>query len=221
MSLDPGYVSSLGVVDTGGNQRKLSALFTETFTNPATADADGLLLAAAGPDTTTATYRADDDTLDGALNVASVVLFAHPRNVVIVVDHASAVVALSGVITGTDLHGDTLTEAWSVTAGTTQKTFTGSKAFKTITQITVIAAADASLDTVTIGTGVVFGLSVKCSVASAVKEYSEGSLVTNGVIVAGSSLAAADARGTYAPNAAPDGAKDYVVTYITEHPEQS
>jgi hypothetical protein len=47
----------------------------------------------------------------------------------------------------------------------------------------------------------------------------DGAVVTTeGLLVAASSVSTADRRGTYAPNAAPDGAKDFVVYYISDDP---
>jgi len=126
---------------------------------------------------------------------------------------------MSGTITGTDWFDKAQTESWSVTAGTTSKTFTGAKAFKTVTSITETVAADASANTIISGTGTKLGVSSPVSVASAVKEIVDGSVVTNGTIVAASTSASADPRGTYSPNTAPDGAHDYTIYYLSDSPE--
>jgi hypothetical protein len=143
----------------------------------------------------------------------------YPRNVVITVTHATAVVAMSGTITGTDLAGKNISEDWAVTAGTTTKTFTGKKAFKTVTGITETVAADASANSIIAGTGVVLGLNSPLSVASAVKEVAAGSVVTNGTFVKASAAATDDPHGTYSPNTAPNGTNDYEAWYISNYPE--
>lgn len=210
--------SYLNVRALRGNSKKQiipSAICKQTWTDPVAADDDGFSashLGAASAGTTSM-------TLGGALATGGVGINAHPRNVVITVTHASSVVAMSGVITGTDIHDQVQTEAWSVTATGTSKVFTGKKGFKTITGITQVIVADASGNTVIAGSGVVFGLLVMNAVASAVKEVAAGSVVTNGVMVAASSASTADPRGTYAPNTAPDAANDYTVWHLSDSPE--
>ena len=189
-----------------------SRVFKDSWTNPITLDADGYSVSHAGAGSASTRNM----TLGGALTTGGVGIADFARNVVITVTHASAVVAMSGVITGTDIFGNTITEAWSVTAGTTSKTFTGKKGFKTVTSISETVAADASANSIVAGTGVVFGLSAPLAVASALKETSAGSVVTNGVFVAASVAATDDAQGTYAPNSAPNGSTSYVVWYLSD-----
>jgi hypothetical protein len=160
-------------------------------------------------------------TLNGSLVAGGIGRPAPARNVVITVTHASAVVAMSGVITGLNRAGNNVSEAWSVTAGTTSKTFTGAVAFSRVDSITETIAADASANTIIAGTGVKLGLGSAASVASLVKETSAGSVVTNGTLVAASSAANADSSGTYAPNTVPDGAVDYEIWYISNQPSQT
>lgn len=211
-------VGSLLVPDNGVAGRvvvdraKTITTASDAWVNPAAASANAILTTTAGPNNTTS-----NPTLNGALASGGVATIPHARNVVITVTHASAVVALSGVITGTDIRGNAITESWAVTAGTTSKTFTGKKGFKTVTNVSVIASSDASSDSIVIGTGVVFGLSQRLVEAGAVvKEVVDGSVVTNGTFVGTSVAAADDAFGTYSPNTAPDGAHDYTVYYLTD-----
>lgn len=231
MPLPTGYPTLFGFV-VKNKPRKYAIVYLQTLTNPLTASITRFLTTSAGPNTTTITYarsgypnRAalgytvfDGAGADGNNDSATAPM---PRNVVITVTHASAVVALSGVIAGVDLYGEALTEAWSVTAGTTSKTFTGKKAFARVDTVTVVAASDASADTVKIGTGVVLGLDVLCDIASLVKEVSGGSVVTNGTVVAQSTASTDDRRGTYSPNSAPNGSTTYVIAYISSQPEYS
>lgn len=215
MPLPFGYQSVRSFRSKGGNLITPDAIIHQTWTDPLTADADGFSASHAGAGAAGTTSM----TLGGATTTTGVGINPHPRNVVIVVTHASAVVAMSGVITGTDIHDNVITEAWSVTTGTTSKTFTGKKGFKTVTSITEVVVADASANSIIAGQGVVFGLSSPTSVPSAVKEMADGSLATNGTVVAASAASTADSRGTYAPNAAPDGAKDYTIWFISASPE--
>lgn len=211
MPLSRSYISNRAFRAASGARIVPSAIIKETFTNPATADTDGFSEIHAGADAAGTTEAPLDGDLAGVNPV--------PRNVVITVTHASSVVAMSGVITGTDVNGEVITEAWSVTATGTSKTFTGAVAFKTVTSVTEVVAADASANSIIVGQGVKFGLATKAAIASIVKEVSAGSIVTNGTLVAASSSANADRRGTYAPNTAPDGTKTYVIYYLSDDPE--
>jgi len=219
MPLDPSYISTRSFRAAKGRGRLItpSALLKQTWTDPITADTDGFSASHAGAGAAGTTSM----TLGGALCTSGVGINGHARNVVITVTHATSVVAMSGTITGTDIYGQVQTEAWSVTATGTSKTFTGAKAFKTITSITEVVAADASANTIIAGTGTKLGLESPCAVASAVKEVAAGSVVTNGTVVAASSVSTADPRGTYSPNTAPDGSNDYTIWYISDNPESA
>jgi hypothetical protein len=194
-----------------------SGLIHEIFTNPPAAVANGYSVAHAGA----AAAGTRDMVLGGSLTSGGVGKPTFGRNVVITVTHASAVVAMSGTIYGTDVAGKPLEEAWAVTAGTVSKTFTGKKAFFTVSRITETIAATAAANTIVAGTGAVLGLLAKASVPSPVKEVFNGAVVTNGVLAKGSAVATEDPLGTYAPNTAPDGAHDYEVWYISDNPADS
>ena len=211
MPLARSYISNRGFIGNSGARFTPIALIRQAWTNPTTADTDGFSASHAGAGAAGTTNM----TLGGALAGKN----TYARNIVITVTHGSAVVAMNGIITGTGIDGKNLTEAWSVTAGTTSKTFTGKKAFKTVTSITETIAATAAANTIIAGDGVVFGLSTMCDIPSAVKEMAAGSLVTNGTIVAASTASTADPRGTYAPNSAPNGTNDYIVYFLSSNPE--
>lgn len=217
MPLPTGYVTSRGL-NIRGKQLLFSALFKQSWVNPAAVDPDGYKTTFAGPNTTTVEFTPASG-LNGALVVAGSAKPDFHRNVVITVTHATAVVAESGVIEGFDPNGDFISEAWSVTAGGTSKVFTGLKSFAAITKVTVTAATDASANSNTIGTGQVFGLDARLSVASAVKERVDGAIVTTGTLVVAGTASTADPRGTYSPATAPDGAHDYEVWVISDDPE--
>lgn len=191
-----------------------SLLVRQNFTNPVAADPDGFIDDVLGPDAAgTVTYEPGDvgwGILTGNLDFA--------RNVIAVVTHASSVVAMTILVTGLDQYGRTITETLAITATGTSKTATGVKAFKSVTSIAVTVAADASANTMNIGTGKTFGLAFKSVLASLVKELAIGSIVTNGVVVAASDVSSADLRGTYTPNGTPDGSNDWSVWYIVDDP---
>lgn len=217
MPLPSNYLSARAVRTKGGARILPAAVVYESFVDVLAKDADGYSVSHAGAGAAGTTNM----TLGGARTVAGVGVATHPRNVVITVTHGSAVVAMSGVITGLDLNGNNLSEAWAVTAGTTSKTFTGKKAFKKITGITEVVAADASANSIVAGDGDVLGLTAACSCVSAVKEVAAGSVVTNGTFVNASTASTDDPRGTYAPNSIPNGTNDYEVWYLSNSPEQS
>lgn len=153
---------------------------------------------------------------DGALGAAATP--DYPRNVVVTVTHATAVVALSGVIAGVDGYGRAITEAWSVTATGTTKTYTGAKAFARVDSLSIVSVADATADTIKLGTGAVLGLKYPMTVAKLLAEIDSGTVVTNGVIVAGLAGATTDKQGTYAPNGAPNSTKTYTIWYLSDDP---
>lgn len=213
MPLPNNYAGSQRVNARSNRVINLSTIYHQAWVDPATIVTNGVSVSAAGPNTT---------SMDAVI-VGGKVVFDYPRNVVITVTHGSAVVALSGVISGLDLDLKPMTEAWSVTAGGTTKTFTGKKAFKIVTGVTVVAVADASLDSVVIGNGKVLGLDVKAAAPqiTLLKEYENGAAPTAGVLVAGSSAATDDPRGTYTPNSALNGALDFDIYFMTDDPWNS
>lgn len=197
-------------------------MYHQKWVNPAAGSTNAFKTTFAGPNTQT--FEFGPSPLTGFNGTLSTGYVDFPRNVVITVTHGSSVVAESGVITGIDQYGQALTEAWSVTAGGTSKTFTGKKAFARVTSITVTAVSDASANSNVLGTGNILGIEVNSTVGgtgAALKELSGGSLVTNGVFVAQSTAATDDRRGTYAPNTTPNGATTYEVWVISDSPETS
>jgi len=207
MPLPAGYIRQNPIQSRRGRNIATAQIVKETITDAAAPDLDILVAEHAGADAAGTTSM----TMASTTNDVA-------RNVVVTVTHASSVVAMSGVITGTDVYGKAQTEDWSVTATGTSKTFTGKKGFKTVSGITEVVAADASDNTIKAGTGKVFGLRNKASVASLIKEVAGGSVVTNGTLAAASAVATDDPRGTYAPNGTPDGSADYVLYYIVDDP---
>lgn len=120
-------------------------------------------------------------------------------------------------VTGKDMYGRTMVEQSA--SGTS---FTGKKAFKTITSVTFSAAVTGA----TVGTASVLGLPVYVPNTSMVlKESADGAAATAGTLVAGLTLATkptattADNRGTYAPNSAPNGSIAFNLLVALPDPE--
>lgn len=188
----------------------VATILKDSWTDVAAGSTTAFLSAGqAGPNATTTTVT----TFDGALSTGVIPVM---RNVVVTVAHGSSVVACNGTITGKDKYGRTVTEDWSVTAGTTSKTFTGAVAFKEVTSITITSASNATANTITFGTGNKLGLSFPAAAPKIIAETEDGTTPTAGTLVAASSSAGADRRGTYAPNSTPNGSKDFVVWYLVE-----
>lgn len=112
-------------------------------------------------------------------------------------------------VRGTDMYGKAMTE--SSASGIS---FTGVKAFKTVTSISV----SADVTGLTVGTGTAIGLPVHLPNANMIlKENLNGAAATAGTTVAALALTTkptattADIRGTYTPASAADGSKAYTL----------
>lgn len=165
--------------------------------NPVAADADGIVVSSSLNTGVAATLAAS--TLDV------------PRNVVAAWTNTAVI-----TVKGTDVYGAAMTE--SSASGTS---FTGKKAFKTITSVTV----SANVTGLTVGWGDVLGLPVFLpSVAHIVNEIQDSAIATAGTTVAGIRTAAGstattgDVRGTYDPNAACDGGKVFELLVMLPDP---
>lgn len=164
--------------------------------SPIAADADGICASQA-------ITAAGTGTIAGALASGGAAdLGLTGRNVVAAWTNTAVI-----TVTGTDMHGNAMKE--SSASGTS---FTGKKAFKTVTAVTVSADVTGA----TVGTGDVLGLPVRLPVTSAVLiELENGAAATAGTKVAAlavgtpSTATTADVRGTYDPNSACDGSKGF------------
>ena len=135
--------------------------------------------------------------INGALATDGVATFETPRNVV-----AAWTTAAIMTVTGTDQYGEVMVEASA--SGTSH---TGTKAFKTITQVIFSATVTGA----TVGEGVVLGLPHLIALRGQIISTAEGGAVT---FVAGDDTAATattgDVRGTVAFADAPDGVRHYM-----------
>lgn len=148
--------------------------------------------------------------INGALAAGGVATLDVPRNVVAAWTGAAVL-----TVTGTDEYGNVMRE--SSASGVS---FTGAKAFKTITGITV----SANVTGLTVGTGVRLGLPVFLSNASEIlRELQDGAAATAGTVVPGDTAVATattgDVRGTYVANSAPNGTLRFEVIAALRSPE--
>jgi len=223
MGLPDGYVGINNVVTRYGRHVSLPSVVYKKWTNPAVLDVDAYLIAvvmAAAAGTTT--WWALDGTLTGVSCVAGICKPDVPRNVVITVTHGSSIIACAGVVAGTDVNDQAITEAWTVAATGTSTTWTGAKAFKTITSITAVVGADAHTNTIVIGTGKVLGLDIRVSTTMKLLDYYDAAVSsTASALVAASIVATADAIGTYTPYNTVQTGHTYEVAYLSVDPQDS
>jgi hypothetical protein len=185
-------------------------MFTDIFENVPTADDDGILTSF-----NTAVTAQTFTTFNGALASGGAIVFAIPRNVVIVLSNNANHDLGDATIVGTDINGAPQTEVISC-RNDGNATEVGVKAFRTITSYTHPLGAGTA-GTVTVGTGTKLALRKKPLVAAGaiVKgiEISAGTYVTNGTLVIPST---AGANGTYSPNTAPNNTNDYAIQYALD-----
>lgn len=167
---------------------------------PATADADG---ACASQSVTGAAAA----LINGALASGGVATFDVPRNVVGAWTGTAVL-----TVKGTDENGQAITE--SSASGTSM---TGKKAFKTVTSV----VPSANITGATVGTGDVLGLPFFLPAGGYVlKELEDGAATTAGTLVAGvqtePTATTGDVRGTYDPNSACDGDKNFSLLVAIE-----
>ncbi|TWA89579.1 hypothetical protein [Bradyrhizobium stylosanthis] len=136
----------------------------------------------------------------GTLNGTTAGVADVPRNVVAAWTNSAVI-----TVRGTDEYGNAMTE--SSASGTS---FTGKKAFATVTSVKVSADVTGA----TVGFGNVLGLPIALPEANLiVKELQDGAAPTAGTTVAQDQATATattgDVRGTYTPNATPDASKSF------------
>lgn len=141
-------------------------------------------------------------TVNGALAASGVATTPTPRNVVAAWTNTAVI-----TVYGYDQFGKYMIE--SSGSGTS---FTGKKAFARVTNFTV----SANVTGLTVGTGVVLGLPVFLpGTGHAIRELQDGATPTAGTFAAGdltkATATTGDVRGTWAPNAAPNGTRSYQV----------
>lgn len=176
------------------------------MTNPVASDTAGLRVATASAATTQTVLAA------ALLAPGIAAILAFPRNVNFTVAGGTAAHApTAGVIVGTDIDGNALTETVVITASA--GTYAGAKAFKTITSISLTGGTGVGA-TVAIGFAKVFGLPAKIKERAGrravIQETSAGTVVTNGTFATPTT---SPPYGSWSPNTNPDGSVDYSATY--------
>lgn len=181
----------------------LLSLVVVEYTNPVAAAPAGL---AAGALSTVAVQ-----TVTSFLAPGKAALLADGRNVTFTTAGSGTPgdAPPSALVTGTGMDGKPQTETIAVPQTATISA--GVKPFKTITSV-VYAAGVGPAATVSIGFGVLLGLPVPMKTRAGLagsgglwREIAVGAVVTNGVVSA--------ANGTYSPNTAVDGTRDYAIYY--------
>lgn len=147
--------------------------------------------------------------INGSLAAGGVATFDQPRNVVAAWTGTAVL-----TVTGYDEYGNLVKE--SSASGTS---FTGKKAFKRVTGVSVSADVTGA----TVGSGNVLGLPAFLSdIGRVTRELQDGVAATAGTVVKGDRTTATattgDVRGTYTPNASPDGAKAFTLFLALDHP---
>jgi hypothetical protein len=214
---------------------------------PAVADADFLVNAATGnelPNNETVTYTTATDgttpldtaapapstiTLPDRVSTASVWALDVPRNLVAVVTHQTAVVAMTVTVHGYDQYYRAMSELFTVTAGDASKTVTGKKAFAYVKSIVLTAAGNAEANTLNLGTGSKLGLPYLLTAVGDVLAASLGgvqelvNVSSNATLVVGdatspATTATGDVRGTCTFNGTLNDTAEAVVWMHVQNP---
>lgn len=146
-------------------------------------------------------------TLAQTINGAAVGVFDCPRTMQFVSANAGDTTQ-TVAIQGYDIYDQKVAETITLN-GTT--IVTSKKALKAVTQMAISAATAGN---VTVGTSTTLGLPLALIKAvQLIKEGQDGAVATAGTLVAADqstpTATTGDVRGTYVPNAAPDGSKGY------------
>lgn len=178
-------------------------IVVEEFTNPAAAGAALISTAAASQ---LAAGRS-------ATLLALAAAISPPRNITVTTaGDTPADAPATALVTGTDINGDVMTETLNIPQ--TATIAVGAKAFASVTSI-VEAAGQGTDATMSYGIGALIGLGKKAAVrgglVALVKEIAAGSLApTVGTFAV---PATGVPHGTYSPNSAADGSRDYCLYY--------
>lgn len=166
--------------------------------------------------TTTAVLAATNIAAAGATVVDGITQPDVPRALSLTVGGTAASVQGSGItVTGTNIEGKVLTEVFIPTTGATG-TINGTKAFKTVTSVTVPAQVGSGV-TVAVGTRNILGINHRLfNQNTTVKVFAATTL--NGALTmqAQPTVVASEAeleRNTVAPATTPDGTTFYIIAY--------
>ena len=182
---------------------------------PIVGDVDALIKAATStelPNAETVTYTFPHASASPQDGVNLTGIMDVPRNITAAVTHSSSIVAMTILITGTDVYGVAMTELMTVVATGTSAAYNGKKAFKTVTSIAMTAVGDAEANTVGMGFGDVLGIPYVLTDESDVLGFYAGtteeklaSVFVGAVATNPATNATGDTRGTVNPNTTLDG----------------
>lgn len=159
-------------------------------------------------------------TINGAKAAGGVAPLGAPtgRNVNVVSTNAGDTTQ-TVTIRGLDIYGNRVQQTLTLNGTTTVQ---GTKAFATVTSVTVSAALAGNLS---VGDGTVLGLPAYLSNSTFIlRETQDGAVASAGTVVAGlgittkASATNGDVRGTYAPASAPDGSRAYALVVALPEP---
>lgn len=167
---------------------------------PVVADADGVIDGAS-------IASALDKSATGIIAGHRDLMGRYGRNLTIVLSGAGTPAV---TIHGLDYLGQPMSETFEGN-GTTP--VAGNKAFKEVTSITSAAVSATTID---VGYGTKLGLPYAIGALAATDQYMDGVVATAGTFAAAvltdpQTATTGDPRGTYIPNTAPNGARDYVL----------
>lgn len=149
-------------------------------------------------------------TLNGTLVTGGVAAMDVPRTLQFVSSNAGDT-SQTVTITGLDEYGATTVETITLNGTTSVKS---AKALKSVSQLTASAALAGNI---TVGASNVLGLPIAIykSAVQVLKESQDGATATAGTfvdaVVSTPSATTGDVRGTYLPNATPDGSKGFLL----------
>lgn len=215
------FVSSAGLNPQAGLQpadmgRALAAycpIVCDEFTAPPTKTDNAFLLVKNSLTTTAVTYSAAAGTLDGSVGAAAMIT---PRNVILTTAGADSNFTGSDavVITGLDVNGAVISETLTITNAGSPGVFTGAKAFIQVTSIVFPAMGTHTDGTVKVGFGDIVGfrhkLQKRAGRVCVLQENEAASVVTTGTFA---DAATGLPNGTYLAANAPNGSRNYAVTY--------
>ena len=189
-----------------------SLLWSREFTNPAVADVDAFVLAVTPPESGDGELVYEVGTNVPLNGVVASGAITYGRNATVTTVRADSEYSFpfDVVLEGLDINGATQTETITVASGASPGTIAGVKIWSRINKVTIPeCSASSGSGTVSVGFGALLGLKgtlvTRAGLVNVVREIAAGAVVTNGVFNA--------TYGSYAPNSAPDGSRDYYVLY--------
>lgn len=201
VAIDPNYSLLAATADDVAAVAGSGNVPTDEWTNPAAVLTTALKIA-------TATQVAPL-TISSFVAGGVTALVTYPRNITFTGGSTTADCPSTVDLVGTDINDAALLETVALTAGSG----TGVKAFKSLTSA-AFGAGGGTAGTVAIGIGGKLGLSqpakTRVGVVNVIREYAVNAVVTTGTYVI---AATSPPNGTYAPSSAPDGTRDYALTY--------